>query len=348
MGQKIHPYGFRLGIIKDYKSRWFADKEYADYVAEDDRVRKYIRERVRHSGVSHIDIERTRDRVTIDVWTARPGIVIGRRGAEADAIRSALEKMTGKQIKLNIQEVKTPELDAQVTAHNVAEQLRGRVSFRRAMRRATQNAMKAGAKGVRVQCSGRLGGAEMSRTEWYREGQVPLHTLRANIDYGLDEARTTYGRIGVKVWIYRGEVLPDSEQHRSRAQQQRPRRSGRGGRGGGGGRRSTPAAGMGDMAQERVTEQAPAAPQSGQPATVTGADLPSTAPAPTEQPMPETAPQQAVPEAPAGPEAVEVTQDTDAQVPADAADAARPADADAPRTPAADTTQPDGDENQEA
>ncbi len=207
MGQKIHPYGFRLGIIKEHKSRWFADADYAAYIAEDDRIRTYIRERVRHSGVSRVDIERTRDRVTVDVFTARPGIVIGRRGTEADAIRGHLEKMSGKQVKLNIQEIKSPELDAQVTAHNVAEQLRGRVSFRRAMRRATQNAMKAGAKGVRVQCSGRLGGSEMSRTEWYREGQVPLHTLRANIDYGFDEARTTYGRIGVKVWIYRGDIL---------------------------------------------------------------------------------------------------------------------------------------------
>jgi small subunit ribosomal protein S3 len=321
VGQKIHPYGFRLGVIKDHTSRWFADKEYSDYVAEDDRIRKYIRSRVRHSGVSRVDIERTRDRVTIDVWTARPGIVIGRRGAEADAIRSALEKMTAKQIKLNIQEVKSPELDAQVTAHNVAEQLRGRVSFRRAMRRATQNAMKAGAKGVRVQCSGRLGGAEMSRTEWYREGQVPLHTLRANIDYGFDEARTTYGRIGVKVWIYRGEVLPDQEQRRSRAQQQRPRRSGRGGR-----RRTAPTAGMGegerqraggrgsDEAPERATEEAPTAPPSSQLATITEGegereraggrgsegegereraggrgptdDQPETAPAPTEQTAP--------------------------------------------------------------
>jgi small subunit ribosomal protein S3 len=294
VGQKIHPYGFRLGVIKDHTSRWFADKEYSDYVAEDDRIRKFIRERVRHSGVSRIDIERTRDRVTIDVWTARPGIVIGRRGAEADAIRSALEKMTGKQIKLNIQEVKTPELDAQVTAHNVAEQLRGRVSFRRAMRRATQNAMKAGAKGVRVQCSGRLGGAEMSRTEWYREGQVPLHTLRANIDYGLDEARTTYGRIGVKVWIYRGEVLPDSDQRRTRQQQQRPKRSGRGSR-----RKSTPTAGMGDMAGERTTEEAPTAPQSPQPANITPDELPQTAPMPlTEQPQPESAPQEATPAQP--------------------------------------------------
>jgi small subunit ribosomal protein S3 len=205
--------------------------------------------------------------------------------------------MTGKQIKLNIQEVKTPELDAQVTAHNVAEQLRGRVSFRRAMRRATQNAMKAGAKGVRVQCAGRLGGAEMSRTEWYREGQVPLHTLRANIDYGFDEARTTYGRIGVKVWIYRGEVLPDQEQRRTRAQQQRPRRTASGSR-----RRSTPTAGMGDMAHERATEQAPTAPPSSQLANVTADDLPQSAPAPTEQPVPtappapETAPQDATPD----------------------------------------------------
>ncbi len=300
MGQKIHPYGFRLGVIKDHTSRWFADKEYSEYVAEDDRIRKFIRERVRHSGVSRVDIERTRDRVTIDVWTARPGIVIGRRGAEADAIRSALEKMTGKQIKLNIQEVKSPELDAQVTAHNVAEQLRGRVSFRRAMRRATQNAMKAGAKGVRVQCSGRLGGAEMSRTEWYREGQVPLHTLRANIDYGFDEARTTYGRIGVKVWIYRGEVLPDQDGQRSRRQQQqRPRRSGRGGRGSG--RRSQQTAGMGDMASERAKEEAVTAPQGSQPANVTPDDLPQTAPAPTEQPMPETAPQEATPPQPEAP-----------------------------------------------
>ena len=224
MGQKIHPYGFRLGVIKDHTSRWFSDTDYASYVAEDDRIREFLRERVRHSGVSDVIIERTRERVTVDVWTARPGIVIGRRGAEADAIRGQLEKMTGKSVKLNIKEIKNPELDAQVTAHNVAEQLRGRVSFRRAMRRATQNAMKAGAKGVRVQCSGRLGGAEMSRTEWYREGQVPLHTLRADVDYGLDEARTTYGRIGVKVWIYKGEILPEQRAGGQPAQAPRPRR----------------------------------------------------------------------------------------------------------------------------
>nr|WP_116716640.1 30S ribosomal protein S3 [Euzebya tangerina] len=225
MGQKIHPYGFRLGIIKDHKSKWYASKkDYAAYVEEDHKIRIYIKERVRHAGISRVDIERTRDRVTVDVRAARPGIVIGRRGTEADAIREELQKLTGKQIKLNINEVKNAELDAQVTAHNVAEQLKGRVSFRRAMKRATQNAMKAGAKGVRVQCSGRLGGSEMSRTEWYREGQVPLHTLRANIDYGFDEARTTYGRIGVKVWIYTGLVLPQGEDREERLARARARR----------------------------------------------------------------------------------------------------------------------------
>ena len=285
MGQKIHPYGFRLGVIAEHKSKWFADAEYADYVIEDDRIREFIRERVRHSGVSRIDVERTRERVTVDVWTSRPGIVIGRRGTEADAIRGALEKMSGKQVKLNINEVKQPELDAQVTAHNVAEQLRGRVSFRRAMRRATQNAMKAGAQGVRVQCSGRLGGAEMSRTEWYREGRVPLHTLRAKIDYGLDEARTTYGRIGVKVWIYTGEELPSQS-----ARQRQPRPP----------RQAEPApvtepataptVGMGDEAPHRVREtvdapvgeERPGAVGSGQPAEASYANVPVSEPAPVD------------------------------------------------------------------
>ena len=264
MGQKIHPYGFRLGVIADHRSRWFADKEYADYVIEDDRIRRYIRERVRHSGVSHVDIERTRERVTVDVHTARPGIVIGRRGTEADVIRGHLERMTGKQVKLNILELKSPELDAQVTAHNVAEQLRGRVSFRRAMRRATQNAMKAGAKGIRVQCSGRLGGAEMSRTEWYREGRVPLHTLRAKIDYGFDEARTTYGRIGVKVWIYTGEQLPSGEAREAVAAARRARRQERDQRSGRGRRGAQPlpeaapvTVGMGDRNDERIDETVP-------------------------------------------------------------------------------------------
>jgi small subunit ribosomal protein S3 len=213
MGQKVNPYGFRLGVTTDWRSKWIADKkEYAAYLHEDDRVRRYIRERVRHAGVSRIDITRTRDNVEVSVQAARPGIVIGRRGAEADAIRADLEKLTGKKVKLNIIEIKNPELDAQVVAFNVAEQLRGRVSFRRAMRRAVQSAMKAGAKGIRIQVSGRLGGAEMSRTEWYREGRVPLHTLRAKVDYGFDEARTTYGRIGVKVWIYTGDQIGTGEE----------------------------------------------------------------------------------------------------------------------------------------
>jgi small subunit ribosomal protein S3 len=213
VGQKIHPYGFRLGTTTDWKSKWFADKKrYADHLHEDDRIREYIRERVRHAGISRIDIVRSDDRVDISVHAARPGIVIGRRGSEADAIRGALEGMTGKQIKLNILEVKSPELDAQVLAFNVAEQLRGRVSFRRAMRRAVQSAQKAGAQGVKVQVKGRLGGREMSRVEWYHEGRVPLHTLRAVVDYGFDEARTTFGRIGVKVWVYTGDQLGSGEE----------------------------------------------------------------------------------------------------------------------------------------
>lgn len=210
MGQKVNPYGFRLGITTDWKSRWFADrKQYADYVIEDSKIRSYIMNELPHAAISRIEVERTRDRLRIDVHTARPGIVIGRRGAEADRLRQGLAKITGNnRVQLNIQEIKQPELDAALIAQGVADQLAGRVAFRRAMKRAVQNAQKAGALGIRVQCAGRLGGAEMSRTEWYREGRVPLHTLRAEIDYGFREAKTTYGRIGVKVWIYRGDIVP--------------------------------------------------------------------------------------------------------------------------------------------
>ncbi len=207
MGQKVNPHGFRLGITTDFKSRWYADKLYKDYVKEDVAIRKMMTKGMERAGISRVEIERTRDRVRVDIHTARPGIVIGRRGAEADRIRGDLEKLTGKQVQLNILEVKNPETDAQLVAQGVAEQLASRVSFRRAMRKSMQSAMKAGAKGIRVQCSGRLGGAEMSRSEFYREGRVPLHTLRANIDYGFFEARTTFGRIGVKVWIYKGDVI---------------------------------------------------------------------------------------------------------------------------------------------
>ena len=210
MGQKVNPYGFRLGITTDWKSRWFASrKEYADNVLEDWKIREYIMEDLAHAAISRIEVERTSNKLRIDVHTARPGIVIGRKGSEADRLRAGLTKISGNhQVQLNIQEIKEPELEAALIAQGVADQLAGRVAFRRAMKRAVQNAQKAGALGIRVQCSGRLGGAEMSRTEWYREGRVPLHTLRADIDYGFREASTTYGRIGVKVWIYKGEILP--------------------------------------------------------------------------------------------------------------------------------------------
>ncbi|MEO9220994.1 MAG: 30S ribosomal protein S3 [Mycobacteriaceae bacterium] len=208
MGQKINPHGFRLGITTDWKSRWYADKQYAEYVKEDVAIRKLMATGMERAGIAKVEIERTRDRVRVDIHTARPGIVIGRRGAEADRIRSELEKLTGKQVQLNILEVKNAEAEAQLVAQGVAEQLSNRVAFRRAMRKAIQSAMRQPqVKGIRVQCSGRLGGAEMSRSEFYREGRVPLHTLRADIDYGLYEAKTTFGRIGVKVWIYKGDIV---------------------------------------------------------------------------------------------------------------------------------------------
>jgi len=207
MGQKVNPYGFRLGITTEFKSRWYADKLYKDYVKEDIEIRRMMSKGMERAGVSRIEIERTRERVRIDLYTARPGIVIGRRGTEADRIRQDLEKLTGKQVQLNILEVKNPEIDAQLVAQGIAEQLSARVSFRRAMRKSMQSAMKAGAQGIRVQCGGRLGGAEIARSEFYREGRVPLHTLRADIDYGFYEAATTFGRLGVKVWIYKGEVI---------------------------------------------------------------------------------------------------------------------------------------------
>jgi small subunit ribosomal protein S3 len=209
MGQKVNPYGFRLGVTTDWKSRWFNDREYQDYVIEDWKIRDYLMSQLERAAVSRIEVERTRDRLRVDLHTARPGIVIGRRGAEADRLRTELTKITGNaKVQLNIQEIKQPELDAALIAQGIADQLAGRVSFRRAMKRAVQTVQKAGAQGIRVQCSGRLGGSEMARKESYREGRVPLHTLRADIDYGFREAKTTFGRIGVKVWIYKGDILP--------------------------------------------------------------------------------------------------------------------------------------------
>jgi small subunit ribosomal protein S3 len=209
MGQKVNPYGFRLGITTDWKSRWFEDRNYQDTVIEDWKIRDYLMGQLEAAAVSRIEIERTRDRLRVDVHTARPGIVIGRRGAEADRLRRYLARLTkNANIQLNIQEIKQPELDAALIAQGIADQLARRISFRRAMKRAIQTVQKAGGLGVRVQCSGRLGGSEMARRESYREGRVPLHTLRADIDYGFREARTSTGRVGIKVWIYKGDILP--------------------------------------------------------------------------------------------------------------------------------------------
>ena len=278
MGQKVNPHGFRLGITTDFKSRWYANKLYKDYVAEDVAIRRLLQRGMERAGISKVEIERTMDRVRVDIHTARPGIVIGRRGAEADRIRGDLEKLTGKQVQLNILEVKNPEIDAQLVAQGVAEQLSSRVSFRRAMRKAMQTAMKSGAKGIRVQCSGRLGGAEMSRSEFYREGRVPLHTLRADIDYGFYEARTTFGRIGVKVWIYRGEAAATRAEREAAAAALRAGQ--RPGGGPGGGR---------DRDRERPQRQ-----QRRRPGSPDGTDRPAAAPA-------EVAP--GAPEASAGPAA---------------------------------------------
>jgi small subunit ribosomal protein S3 len=209
MGQKIHPEGFRVGYIHDWKSNWFNEREFSDYLLEDMAIRDHIEGKLAHAGLSDINIVKQRGEITVDIHTARPGIVIGKSGAEVDALRRDLHKLTQKPVKVNIREIKRPELDAKLVAQSIAEQLQNRVAFRRAMKRALTSAMRSGAKGVKVQVSGRLGGAEMARTEGYSDGRVPLHTLRADIDYGFVEARTTTGRIGVKCWINKGEVMPE-------------------------------------------------------------------------------------------------------------------------------------------
>jgi small subunit ribosomal protein S3 len=211
VGQKVNPHGLRLGIIKDWEARWFADRDFADLLLEDVKIRDYIKSKVFQAGISKIEIERVAKRVQITIHTAKPGMVIGRGGTGVEALRKELEQLTGKQVHINIQEIKIPEIDAQLVAEGIASQLERRTSYRRAMKQAIQRAMRSGAKGVKVIVSGRLGGAEIARTEGYREGTVPLQTLRADIDYGFAEASTTYGRIGVKVWIYKGEVLPEAK-----------------------------------------------------------------------------------------------------------------------------------------
>lgn len=209
MGQKVHPKGLRLGIIKDWDSRWYADKNYRELLHEDIVLRDYIKKRLFLSGISRVEIERAANRLRISIHTAKPGIVIGRGGTEVEALRKDLEKLSGKQVSVNIVEIKKPELEAQLVAESVAAQLEKRVAFRRAMKQAVSRSMRMGAQGIRIALSGRLAGAEMARSEWYSDGKVPLHTLRANIDYGFAEASTQYGKIGVKVWIYLGEVLPE-------------------------------------------------------------------------------------------------------------------------------------------
>jgi small subunit ribosomal protein S3 len=209
MGQKIHPEGFRVGYIHDWKSTWFNQREFAEYLFEDIAIRDHIQQKLSHAGLSDIRIVKQRGEVTVDIHTARPGIVIGKSGSEVDALRRDLHTLTNKPVKVNIREIKRPELDAKLVAQSIAEQLQNRVAFRRAMKRALTSAMRSGAKGVKVQVSGRLGGGEMARTEGYSDGRVPLHTLRADIDYGFVEARTTTGRIGVKCWINKGEVMPE-------------------------------------------------------------------------------------------------------------------------------------------
>jgi small subunit ribosomal protein S3 len=260
MGQKIHPGGLRVGIIHDWRSNWFTEKDFSDYLIEDVNIRRHINGKLSHAGISDIRIRKDKQKVTVDIYTARPGIVIGKSGSEVDALRKEIHAMTGgKGVHININEIKRPELDAKLVAQGIAEQLENRVAFRRAMKRSLASAMRSGAHGVRVRCGGRLGGAEMARVEGYSEGRVPLHTLRADIDYGFVEAKTTYGRIGVKVWINKGEVLPegfesgrmridDGDDRRGRGRRG-PRRGGEGdrsrGAGNAGGGRSNAGPGAG-------------------------------------------------------------------------------------------------------
>ena len=209
MGQKVNPHGLRVGVIKDWDSRWYAsDAEFSDYLVEDYNIRKYLKKKLASAGVSKIEIERASDRIRVIVFTAKPGVIIGKGGTEIDKTRAEIEKMTGKKVKMDITEIKRPDRDAQLVAENIAQQLENRVSYRRAMKSCMGRTMKAGALGIKAACSGRLGGADIARTEFYSEGTIPLQTLRADIDYGFAEANTTYGKVGVKVWIYKGEVLP--------------------------------------------------------------------------------------------------------------------------------------------
>lgn len=216
MGQKVHPTSLRLGIIKTWDSRWYADKDYAKFVEEDFRIRKFLKKKLYHAGVSKIEIERFSKQIRLRIFAARPGIIIGKKGAEIGVLKQELERMLDSEVSIDIKEVRRPEIDAQLVAENIALQLERRIAFRRAMKRSVASAMRFGAKGIKIICSGRLGGAEMARTEWYKEGRIPLHTLRADVDYGFIEAKTTYGRIGIKTFIFKGEIVSSSDEAMTR------------------------------------------------------------------------------------------------------------------------------------
>ena len=312
VGQKVHPYGLRLGIIRNWQSRWIADKDYAELLQEDIKIREYLMDRLSNAAVSRVEIERKAKEVSIDVHTARPGIVIGRKGSEVDKIRDDLMNMFGHDISINIIEVPVPDLDAVLVARNIAEQISGRVAFRRAMKKAIGNTMRLGAQGIKVQCSGRLGGAEMARREWYREGRVPLHTLRADVDYGFVESKTTFGRIGVKVWIYKGDITGKRDEDRlmppslGSARPPWPRPAGR-------------------QEQKRAPRK---------PADAVERNV-KAPPATAEAKKPEEAEEAPTPEAPERPEAAEVTENAGASEASEAGKAAGPVE---PESPAAEDT----------
>ena len=295
MGHKVHPYGFRLGVIYPWKSNWYAKRDYAEHLHEDIWIRKHIRSRLTRAGISSIDIERKGDQIWVFIRTARPGIVIGRKGAEVDRLRKDIERYTKKRVDVKVEDMNQassevrPETDAALLAQGVAEQLVGRVAFRRAMRRAVQTAMRSGALGVRVATAGRLGGTEMGRKEWYREGRVPLHTLRAKVDFGTAEARTTMGAIGVKVWVYHGDEVPYREQETERARARATARA----RGGGG------AARPGPRTDAPVEPAAAAVEAPSEPAPAESDAPPAADTAPVEAPAPAEAPVEAPAEAPA-------------------------------------------------
>jgi small subunit ribosomal protein S3 len=311
MGQKIHPEGFRVGYIHDWKATWFNEREFADYLLEDLAIRDHIEGRLAHAGLSDIKITKQRGEIEVDIHTARPGIVIGKSGSEVDALRRDLHKITGKPVKVNIREIKRPELDAKLVAQSIAEQLQNRVAFRRAMKRALTSAMRSGAQGVKVQVSGRLGGAEMARTEGYSDGRVPLHTLRADIDYGFVEARTTTGRIGVKCWINNGEVMPEGFRSASDENEDalgpRPGRKRRGGERPGGGSGQRRPQGGGGAPKPPAAKKAQAAPKPAAPKPRPTPDHPQAISGETEAPPepsePEAPPAEEAPPEPSEPEA---------------------------------------------